>query len=66
MLRLEGGEMLRRGGAKGEALNNHRGIPTRERISLWLKKKKKKNLKSVILPVKLELSSATDSPSSPP
>ena len=30
------------------------------------KKKKKKKLKSVILPVKLELSSATDSPSSPP
>ena len=64
MLRLEGGEMHRRGGAKGEALKNHRGIPTREGISLWLKKKK--NLKSVILPVKLELSSATDSPSSPP
>ena len=46
MLRLEGGEMLRRGGAKGEALKNHRGIPTRERISLWLKKKKKKKKKT--------------------
>ena len=28
-------KMLRRGGAKSEGIKNHRGIPTRERVSLW-------------------------------